>query len=92
MGSPASELERQPLHTDETLHQVTTTRSFEMQRAQVTQALWTAVMESNPSRFAGPNLPVEKVSWQDAQRFITRLNLLMGANAYRLPTEAEKAG
>lgn len=54
----------------------------------VTQALWEAVMGSNPSTFRGPNLPVEKVSWFDCQEFVRKLNQLTGKE-FRLPTEAE---
>jgi formylglycine-generating enzyme required for sulfatase activity len=45
-------------------------------------------MGSNPSYFKGDNLPVEKVSWNDCQEFIRKLNGLTGKN-FRLPTEAE---
>ena len=55
---------------------------------EVTQALWRAVMGSNPSNFKGDNLPVECVSWNDCQTFINRLNSYTGRN-FRLPTEAE---
>ena len=55
---------------------------------EVTQELWKAVMGSNPSNFKGNKLPVERVSWDDCQEFITKLNGLTGAN-FRLPTEAE---
>ena len=55
---------------------------------EVTQALWRAVMGSNPSNFKGDNLPVECVSWDDCQTFINRLNSYTGRN-FRLPTEAE---
>ena len=55
---------------------------------EVIQELWKAVMGSNPSRFKGDNLPVEKVSWDDAQKFIRKLNQQTGQN-FRLPTEAE---
>ena len=55
---------------------------------QVTQALWKAVMGSNPSYFKGDNLPVEKVSWDDCEEFVRKLNRLTGKN-FRLPTEAE---
>lgn len=56
---------------------------------EVTQELWQAVMGSNPSNFTG-NLqrPVEKVSWNDCQTFITKLNALTG-ETFSLPTEAE---
>ena len=56
---------------------------------EVTQLLWHAVMGSNPSLCAGDSqLPVENVSWDDCQEFITRLNQLTG-QSFRLPTEAE---
>ena len=56
---------------------------------EVTQELWAAVMGSNPSRFPGNmQRPVERVSWEDCQTFIQKLNELTGAN-FRLPTEAE---
>ena len=55
---------------------------------EVTQELWQAVMGNNPSRFMGNNHPVENVSWNDVQEFITKLNQKKGAN-FRLPTEAE---
>lgn len=57
-------------------------------QTEVTQALWEAVMGSNPSLFKGDNLPVEKVSWDDCQEFIQKLNQLTGKQ-FRLPTEAE---
>jgi len=69
-------------------HQVTLS-SFSIGQTEVTQALWLAVMGTNPSEFTG-NLqnPVEMVSWDDCQEFITRLNVLTG-KSFRLPTEAE---
>ncbi len=68
-------------------HSVTLS-SFSIGKYEVTQAEWEAVMGSNPSYFTGDNLPVEKVSWDDCQTFITKLNTLTGKN-FRLPTEAE---
>jgi len=69
-------------------HQVTLS-SYSIGQTEVTQELWQAVMGSNPSRFTG-NLqrPVEGVSWNDCQTFISKLNQLTGKN-FRLPTEAE---
>jgi formylglycine-generating enzyme required for sulfatase activity len=46
-------------------------------------------MGSNPSAFKGANLPVEQVSWNDAQEFIKKLNERNDVYTYRLPTEAE---
>ena len=56
---------------------------------EVTQALWYAVMGSNPSYYTGDSqCPVEQVSWDDCQTFIENLNALTGMQ-FRLPTEAE---
>ena len=68
-------------------HQVTLS-SYYIGETEVTQALWKAVMGRNPSYFKGDDLPVERVSWNDCQTFIRRLNALTGKN-FRLPTEAE---
>ena len=68
-------------------HQVTLS-SYSIGKTEVTQALWQAVMGSNPSYFKGSNLPVEEVSWEDCQTFIRKLNALTG-KTFRLPTEAE---
>jgi len=74
-------------YQDSTLN--VTVRDFSIGQTEVTQALWLAVMGTNPSEFTG-NLqnPVEMVSWDDCQEFITRLNMLTG-KSFRLPTEAE---
>ncbi|MBF2052267.1 MAG: SUMF1/EgtB/PvdO family nonheme iron enzyme [Candidatus Sericytochromatia bacterium] len=85
MGSPADEAERSG---DEVLHKVTLTRPFYAQTSPVTQAQWQAVMGTNPSRFKGDDRPVERVSWEDCQAFIKKLNA-QGLGTYRLPTEAE---
>jgi formylglycine-generating enzyme required for sulfatase activity len=69
-------------------HQVTLTQPFYMGKYEVTQAQWQAVMGNNPSVFKGDNLPVERVSWDDAQKFIKALNAKEGKQ-YRLPSEAE---
>ena len=69
-------------------HEVTLS-SFSIGETEVTQALWQAVMGSNPSYFTGDlNRPVERVSWNDCQTFITKLNEMTG-KTFRLPTEAE---
>ena len=68
-------------------HSVTLS-SYYICKYEVTQALWRAVMGSNPSNFKDDNLPVEYVSWDYCQTFINRLNSYTGRN-FRLPTEAE---
>jgi len=72
----------QPVHS-------VTLSTFKVAKFEITQKLWKAIMGSNPSYFIGDeNKPVEKVTWNDIQQFITKLNQLTGKN-YRLPTEAE---
>ena len=66
-------------------------RGFYLGKYEVTQGQWEGVMGSNPSRFknCGGNCPVERVSWDDVQEFIRKLNGKSGGRRYRLPTEAE---
>ena len=55
----------------------------------VTQELWQAVMGDNPSSDnSDGKYPVNRVSWNKVQDFITQLNSLTGMS-FRLPTEAE---
>ena len=80
-GSEAADNEKPP-------HLVTLS-SYSIGQTEVTQELWQAVMGSNPSMYTGDlQRPVERVSWDDCQTFITKLNTLTGLN-FRLPTEAE---
>ena len=87
MGSNDNEArnDEKPVHT------VHLTKPFYLGKYEVTQAQWEAVMGNNPSHFKGnPTSPVESVSWQDVQEFISRLNAReRGTASYRLPTEAE---
>jgi formylglycine-generating enzyme required for sulfatase activity len=71
------------------VHEVAIAQGFYMEKYEVTQSQWKAVMGQNPSRFRGDNLPVEMVSWDDAMAFIARLNAQRDGYNYRLPTEAE---
>ncbi|MBD3342712.1 MAG: SUMF1/EgtB/PvdO family nonheme iron enzyme [Candidatus Lokiarchaeota archaeon] len=62
---------------------------FFISRILVTQKQWFDLMGSNPSRFKnGDDYPVERVSWDDVQEFIEKLNEKTGLK-FRLPTEAE---
>ena len=82
MGSSSGESDEKPVHS-------VTLSGFNIGKYEVTQAQWNAVMGSNPSNFSGcDNCPVENVSWNDVQQYITKLNSQTGRN-YRLPTEAE---
>ena len=69
------------------VHKVTLS-SYCIGKYEVTQELWEVVMGSNPSSFKGARRPVEKVSWEDCQEFIRKLNSLTGKN-FKLPTEAQ---
>jgi formylglycine-generating enzyme required for sulfatase activity/predicted Ser/Thr protein kinase len=94
MGSPENEEGR--WHSESPQHQVIVPPFF-MGKYPVTQKQWKAVaalekinidLKSDPSHFKGDNLPVECVSWDDAQEFCARLS--QKANKiYRLPSEAE---
>ena len=79
---------KDPYDDEKPVHQVTLTNDYYMGKYEVPQALWEAVMGSNPSEYKGDNLPVEMVSWNDCQEFISKLNSLTGRK-FRLPTEAE---
>ncbi|MDE0262070.1 MAG: SUMF1/EgtB/PvdO family nonheme iron enzyme [Bryobacterales bacterium] len=64
---------------------------FELAKHEVTQGQWNAIMGDNPAYFesCGQDCPVERVSWDDTQEFLERLNALGDGYRYRLPTEAE---
>lgn len=72
---------------EEPAHQVTLS-DYYIGKYVITQKQWKAIMGTSPSYFDGDNLPVEHISWYDAQEFITKLNEITGKN-YRFPTEAE---
>lgn len=86
MGSPDDEPGR---NEDELRHLVTLTEGFWMAQTPCTQALWTAVMENNPSRFEDPKRPVELVSWDDVQIFLERIEEAQPGLELQLPTEAQ---
>jgi formylglycine-generating enzyme required for sulfatase activity len=68
------------------------TKPFYMGKYEVTQAQWQTVMGSNPSMFKDdPANPVEQVSWDNTQPFLTKLNDVRLVNQWRfgLPTEAQ---
>ena len=71
------------------VHHVKIADAFNMSKYEITQKQWHDVMGTYPSYFRGDNLPVEQVSWNEVQEFISRLNEKEGINKYRLPSEAE---
>ncbi len=87
MGSTGSEAD----DDEQPLTRVRISRGFWLGKYEVTQGQWQAVMGSNPSLIdgCGADCPVERVSWDDVQEFIGRLNEKAGGQRYRLPTEAE---
>ena len=86
MGNP--DRDRNDEYAKDVPHEVTLS-SFYICKYEVTEALWTAVMGSNPSKYPlGGNYPVEQVNWYDCQDFVEKLSELTGRH-FRLPTEAE---
>jgi len=72
-------------------HKVRISKNYQLGRYEVTMEQWDAFMDKNPSRRRGKgtNLPVDSVTWEEAQEFIDRLNQNDHTHRYRLPTEAE---
>lgn len=68
---------------------ITIDKPFYIGKYEVTQQQWNKVMSYNPSVFRGDSLPVDNVTWKEAQRFIAQLNNLDPLHHYRLPTEFE---
>jgi formylglycine-generating enzyme required for sulfatase activity len=93
MGSPDSDKDAEV--DEKPQHRVWITRLFYLGATAVTQSQYRAATSMTPSYFKESNdLPVEQISWEDAMAFCARLNelekgKLLGANSYRLPTEAE---
>ncbi len=94
MGSPMGEPGRFDDYEGPVTN-VTFQQGFWMFDTPVTQALYAAVTGENPSRFRSPTRPVEKVSWEDAQSFVERLNKMTGmthgerSSGFHLPSEAQ---
>ena len=96
MGSPVDEPERQGNEGPQ--HHVTLAPFF-ISASPVTQAQWSAAvlahpdqirrnLDPNSSFFKGIDLPVESITWHQAEEFCLRLTAITG-RAYRLPSEAE---
>lgn len=70
-------------------HKVCISKPFYLGETEVTQNQWQKIMGNNPSKYQLLNNPVERVSWNDVQDFIAKLNEQEGGKNFRLPTEAE---
>ena len=70
-------------------HRVCIDKPFYLGETEVTQRQWEDVMGNNPSKSKVEDKPVDRVSWNDVQEFIQKLNAKEGGNYFRLPTEAE---
>jgi formylglycine-generating enzyme required for sulfatase activity len=72
------------------VHKVTITKPFFLAKYEVTQEQWEAVMGKPPSHSKGPQNPVESLSWDACQTFLTKLNEKCGGTgSFSLPTEAQ---
>lgn len=87
MGSPSTDVNSGD--SERPVHHVKFANPFYLGKYEVTQKQWRDVMGTNPSYFTGDDLPVEQISWDDVQQFITKLNAKEGTTKYRLPSEAE---
>jgi formylglycine-generating enzyme required for sulfatase activity len=93
MGSPEDEDGR--WENEGPQHVVRIETGFWMFETQCTQAMWEAVMGTNPSYFKGSDKrglgghPVENVSWGDCEEFLARLNGRLEGLELSLPSEAQ---
>lgn len=82
---------------EQPIHSVTITKNYYIGETEVTQALWKAVTGNSPTTDGsawtttyglGDNYPAYNISYEDVQKFITKLNSMTG-ETFRMPTEAE---
>ncbi|WP_148705722.1 formylglycine-generating enzyme family protein [Methanosarcina siciliae] len=87
--TPSGEIITEEYIDEDLAKKVEIKKPFYLGKFEVTQGQWREVMGSNPSYFEGDDLPVERVSWDEVQEFIEKLNEIEGTDKYRLPSEAE---
>ena len=85
MGPPRTSRHKEPQLL------VRITNPFYLGKYEVTQEQWEVVMGNNPSHAKGPKNPVENVSWNYCQVFLSKLNAkIVGQRSiFVLPTEAQ---
>jgi len=82
MGSNNGDSDEKPLHK-------VCVDGFWIGKYEVTQGQWQKIMGRNPAKFQkGNNFPVDQISWNDCQLFVSKLNG-KSHKVFRLPTEAE---
>ena len=62
---------------------------FYLGKYEVTQLQWEKLMGGRPGQSQADNAPVTQISWNDAHKFVKKLNELNDGYVYRLPSEAE---
>ncbi|MDW7732838.1 MAG: formylglycine-generating enzyme family protein [Methanolobus sp.] len=87
MGSPEDETYSN--NDERPQHLVSIQGDYYIGIYEVTQEQWKEIMDTEPFYFKGDDLPADKISWNDANKFIEKLNQMEGTDKYRLPTEAE---
>lgn len=87
MGKDSDIKESSPIESPQ--HKVCISKPFYVGETEVTQKQWESVMGTNPSKRKAQYNPVDKVSWNDTQEFIKKLNSQVNGHSFRLPTEAE---
>jgi formylglycine-generating enzyme required for sulfatase activity len=89
MGSPDSDKDAD--NDEMPQHRVRITKPFYLGKYLVTQEQWQNVMGSNPSWFNRPKNPVDNVSWDACQVFLSKLNAksAAGGGKFQLPSEAQ---
>ncbi|RIZ68931.1 MAG: formylglycine-generating enzyme family protein [Methylococcales bacterium] len=87
MGKDTDLKESSPVEQPQ--HKVCISHPYYLSETEITQNQWESIMGSNPSKSKSLYKPVERVSWNDAQEFIQRLNAKEGGRSFRLPSEAE---
>ena len=90
MGIRKEDSENSP-YNGQPLHRVKIKREFYIGKYEVTQGQWLTLMGKNPSEFqsCGSDCPIENIQWNDAKKFIKKLNEKKDGFTYRLPSEAE---
>ncbi|MDO5582016.1 MAG: formylglycine-generating enzyme family protein [Planctomycetia bacterium] len=89
MGSPLDEKDRD---AEEIPHRVTFTAGFWILETEITQKIYQAIMNDNPSQFRGASHPVDSVSWEEANRFVQKIKDRLSKTSegeFALPTEAQ---